>query len=358
MSQEKATIISEPKLPASMKVAIMHGPGDVRLEEMPVPSVGEGQLLVQLKATALCTMEKRVFSGHQPMSFPWVGGHEMAGVVVAVGPGTTSLFKVGDLVSVNHTACGQCDFCRRGFPARCVGQDLRTHYRGLSGGWGLAEYRLATPDALFHMADDLAAAEAALAEPLACAVHALRTAAVELADDVVIIGAGPMGLLNLMVCKLRGARVIVCDLDEGRCAKARTLGADEVFNLGSADSIDAIRELTDGLGADVVIAAVGSQMVDEIAFSLVRKTGKVILFAASHPSFSLSLDHNFLHKGEIRVLGVEGKNVDDFRIAARLLSHRLLSVRPLIEAELPLTEIQQALELACQPQSYRVVVTF
>jgi L-iditol 2-dehydrogenase len=179
----------------------------------------------------------------------------------------------------------------------------------------------------------------------------------ELADDVVVIGAGPMGLLNLLVLKRRGARVIVCELDASRRKKAAELGADVVLEPGAGEMVAQVRELTGGRGADAVVAAVGSAQVDALAFDMVGKTGKVVLFASAHPSPSLAIDHNRLHKDEVQVLGVESKSVQDFATAVRLLSLRLIDVRPLIDRCVPLAELERAFELAIRPETYRIVVT-
>ena len=191
---------------------------------------------------------------------------------------------------------------------------------GSWGPWGLAEYKLVPARAMFQVPTDLSFEEASLAEPISCVVHAVRALQPELGDDVVVIGAGPMGLLNLLVLKRRGARVIVCEIDAARRAKARSLGADVVLEPTDGDFVEQVKALTGGRGADAVIAAVGSARVDQMAFALVARTGKVVLFASAHPSAPLAVDHNLLHKYEVDVLGVEGKSVQDFAIATRLLS--------------------------------------
>lgn len=344
------------ELPTTMLAAVMHAPGDIRLQEVPVPETGDAKVLVKVQATALCTFEQRVYAGKQPMTFPWVGGHEMAGTVVAIGPRAVTRLQEGDQVAISHPSCGQCDECRRGFPARCSGGDLRTYHAEIAGGWGLSQYRAADPATLFKIDSSVPASEAALAEPLSCAVHASRALEVELADDVVVIGAGVMGLLNMMVSKLQGARVIACDLEQNRLQKALSLGVDDAINPSAGDFAAAVSDLCGGHGADIVITTVATQEAHKLAFSAVKKTGKVALFAAAHPPIPLEVDHNLIHKSEVRVIGTEGKNVDDFRIAAKLLSDGTVHARPLIEKEVPFSKIAEALDLASSPDTYRVVV--
>src|SRR5947209_9756738 len=137
---------------------------------------------------------------------------------------------------------------------------------------------------MFQVPTNLSFEEASLAEPISCVVHAVRALQPELGDDVVVIGAGPMGLLNTLVLKRRGARGIVCELDRARREKALELGADVAIDPAEGDVIENVKALTGGRGADAVVAAVGSARVDELAFKLVAKTGKVVLSASDHPS--------------------------------------------------------------------------
>lgn len=339
-----------------MKAAVFVAPKRVELREFPVPRPGPGQVAVRMRAIALCTMEQRVYLGKQQIALPWVGGHEMAGVIEDVGE-TQTIFEPGQRVAIGPHACGQCEYCRRGLSARCLTGFTRTSYEGIPGGWGLSEYRLCSPAALYPLADDLSFDEAALSEPLSCAVHAIRTLGPDLAADVAVIGAGPMGLLNVLVAKRRGARVIVVELDAARRAKAQAVGADVVVDPGSQEAARAVADLTGGRGADAVIAAVGSGAVNLLAFDLVAKTGTVVLFAAAYPSEPLQLDPNTIHKGEIRVVGVEGKTVEDFSIAVRLLNQRLVDVRPLVETRFGLGRVVDALEAAIRPETYRVIVS-
>jgi L-iditol 2-dehydrogenase len=339
-----------------MQAGVLVAPRTLELRSFAVPPPGPGEVLVRVQATALCTWEQRTYQGIQTVKTPFVGGHETAGTVAAVGAGVY-VSRVGDRVTLGPVDCGECFYCRRGYPARCEQRVGGFSLDGAWGPWGLAEYRLVPARALYAVPPDLSFAEASLAEPVSCVVHGVRALQPELGDDVVVIGAGPMGLLNVLVLKRRGARIIVCELDRVRREKARNLGADVVLDPSQGDVVQEVKALTGGRGADAVVAAVGSARVDELAFQLVGKTGKVVLFASAHPSAGLGVDHNLIHKNEVSVLGVEGKNVADFRIAVKLLSDRLIDVRPLIDRLVPLAELQTAFELAIRPDTYRVVVT-
>jgi L-iditol 2-dehydrogenase len=343
-------------VPATMRAGVLVAPKSLELRSFRTPLPGPGEVLVRVKATALCTWEQRTYQGIQSIKTPFVGGHETAGIVAAIGE-NVRLLSVGDHVALGPVACDECYYCRRGLPARCEQFVARFVLDDTWGPWGLAEYKLVPARAAFLVPQSLSFEEAALAEPLSCVVHAVRTLHPELGDDVVVIGAGPMGLLNALVLKRRGARVIVVELDDARRAKARELGADIVLDPSTGDVVQSVKNLTAGRGADAVIAAVGSAPVDELAFAMVGKAGKVVLFASAHPSPALSVDHNLIHKAEVDVLGVEGKSVDDFRIAVKLLTDQLVDVRPLIGARVPLPEIEDAFRRALRPDTYRVIVT-
>jgi L-iditol 2-dehydrogenase len=344
------------ELPTTMRAGVLVGPRKLELREFAVPRPAPGQVLVRVRATALCTWEQRTYQGVQDIKPPFVGGHETSGTVAALGDGVGRL-QVGDPVTLGPVACDECYYCRRGFASRCENHLGRFVLDGAWGPWGLADYKLVPARAVFRIPAELSFAEASLAEPISCVVHSVRALQPELGDDVVVIGAGPMGLLNMLVLKRRGARVIVCELDAERREKARCLGADAVIDPDAGELPQQVKALTDGRGADAVVAAVGSAAVDALAFEMVGKTGKVVLFASAHPSPPLSVDHNELHKNEIDVLGVESKSVQDFAIAVRLLSQRLIDVRPLIDRCVPLMDLEKAFELAIRPDTYRIVVT-
>jgi threonine dehydrogenase-like Zn-dependent dehydrogenase len=338
-----------------MQAGVLLAPRTLEVRSFEVPQPRRGEVLVRIRATALCTWEQRTYQGIQDIKTPFVGGHESAGTIAAVGD-DVRLLSPGDRIALGPLACDECYFCRRGFPARCEQRLGAFVLDGVWGPWGLAEYKLVPARAAFRIPPELSFEEAALAEPVSCVVHSVRALSPELGDDIVVIGAGPMGLLNGLVLRARGARVIVCELDAARRAKAASLGFG-VLDPAAVDAAAAVKAITDGRGADAVVAAVGSARVDELAFSLVAKTGKVVLFASAHPSAPLGVDHNLIHKNEVDVLGVEGKDVQDFRIAVKVLSDRTIDVRPLIDDCVPLDQLEFAFERAVRSDTYRVVVT-
>src|ERR1700694_1904921 len=159
-------------IPTVMRAGVLVAPRVLEVREFPVPLPGAGQALVRVRATALCTWEQRTYQGIQDIKTPFVGGHETAGIVAAVGEGV-HLSSVGDHVTLGPVDCGECHYCRRGYPARCEQRLGGFSLEGAWGPWGLAEYKLVPARALFGVAAELSFAEASLAEPVSCVVHSV-----------------------------------------------------------------------------------------------------------------------------------------------------------------------------------------
>jgi L-iditol 2-dehydrogenase len=209
----------------------------------------------------------------------------------------------------------------------------------------------------YKVAADLSFEEACFAEPVACVIHAADKMDVGLGSDVVVIGAGPMGMLNMLLAKRRGARVVVSEVDPDRNDRALELGADATVNPKTEDALQRVRELTGGKGADVVIVAIGNHAANLDALKMVAEFGTVMFFASAHPATDLSIDPNFIHRKQVTLTGARHPSAEGFETATALLSKRLLDVRPLIHTTIPLDNVKEAFELAIRPDTYRVIVT-
>lgn len=339
-----------------MLVGVMTAPGQLELREFPKPQVRPNYILVRIQACAICTWEQRVFFGLQKANFPLVGGHEIVGEIEAIGEGVPSYFKVGDQVSMLESYCGKCEWCRRGLPNLCSERPGTFEYMNIGGSWGFSQYVNLHASAVHRFPRRISNTVATFFEPLACAIHAARQANIGLTDDVVIIGGGPMGMLNLLVAKKCGARVILNELIEQRLEKGRLLGADELVDASKTDPVARVMELTSGKGADVVIAAVGLEMANEQALKMVAPYGRIVLFASAHPAKPVLIDPNDIHRREYRVLGAVSKTQEDALISCRMLAFGLVDPSPLIDSVKPMTEIVSAMQRAVEPDSYRVIV--
>jgi len=342
----------------TMRVAVMPGVRQVEIREVAKPRPGPGEVLIKIKACALCTWEQRTYTGAAKGFFPFAGGHEYSGEIEEIGEGTDTELRVGDRVTAGIAGCGKCYYCRRGEETLCkLRFATARQYGDLSGPMGLAEYKVAPLEKIYQLSSELPFVEGSLTEPTACVVHAQRRLGIQLAEDVLVIGAGTMGLLNMLVAKARGARVMVSELDPQRCQKAAELGAHLVFNPRKVDMPQAAKEATHGYGAEVVIVAIGNGAANKQALQAVAPLGRVMMFAAAHPSEELCVDPNWLHRDQVVITGSVSGDVHGFRVASKLLSDRIIDVSPLIEKTMPLSEIKEAFELAIRPDTYRVVLT-
>ena len=339
-----------------MRVGVMAGVKDIALREFDVPEPKPGEILVRLHATAICTWEQRTYSGAQHNTFPFVGGHESAGEIVAFGQGVTSELELGDRVSLGPSSCGKCHWCLTGQDRAC-----KQHYAGAVrygdawGPGGFAEYKSHPADGVYRVGD-APYDQAALTEPLSCALHATRMLNLYVGEDVVVLGAGVMGLMNVIAAKKHGARVIVSEIDPGRLARAETIGADELIDASTTDPVARVKELTEGRGAEAVIAAIGHEKANEQGMAMLADRGRYVLFAAAHPEPPLTLSPNELHNRETGAFGVVSKDKQDFYTASRLIRYGQVDLAPLIDVHYPLERVGEAMDHALQPGSYRVIV--
>lgn len=331
----------------SMRVGVIEGIRKVAIRELPIPEPGPGEILINTQACALCTWEQRIYSGvDKKTPPPFAGGHEFAGVVAAIGEGTKTDLKLGDLIAPGPRAGGPHDF-----------DFYRMKYLDLFGPMGLAEYKVVTADSVYRLANDLPVELGCFTEPLACVIHAADKINYSLAQDVVVIGAGPMGILNMMIAKCFGTRVIVSELDKKRNKFARDMGADDTINPSEEDAAEKVLELTGGKGADVVVVAIGSHAANLDALKMVAKFGTVMLFASAHPPTDLMIDPDFIHRKQVTLTGAQNPSASSFKVAADMVSKGLLNLSPLIEHKYPMDQIEEAFERAIEPDSYRVIIS-
>ena len=288
----------------TMLAAVLHGKEDLRIERIPVPRVGEGEILLRVGAALTCGTDLKVYRrGYHAMMLkpPIVFGHELAGVVAVTGPGVTK-FAVGDrIVPMNSAPCDACYFCRHGQ------QNLCEHILFNNGAY--AEYmripaRIVEKNTLL-IPDSVPLEHAALTEPLACVVYGLSEASPQPGDTMVVIGAGPIGLMFIHVAQLRGLKVIAVVKRDDQVTTARLLGASDVVQIADGtgtpkDTIAAVRALTShSRGADIVIEAVATPATWESGVAMVRKGGVVNFFGGPPKGTVVTLDTNRLHYGDI-----------------------------------------------------------
>jgi len=319
-------------------------------------SPGPGEVLVRCKAAAVCTTERRVFSGDLPL-YPTIGGHEFAGVIEWVDESESDL-RSGDPVAIDHVnRCGQCYYCIKGHNNLCVHiYESRKNSDYVLIGGGFAEYSTPLINQIVKLPEHVDLEEASLIEPLACCIHSIKKAHLAFGDTVAIVGAGTMGAIHVLLARLLGARAIVSDTDEDRLSLVKQLGADLTVNPQLSDPVQVVKDYTEGRGADAVIVAAGSKAAGEQGLAMAGRLGRVVFYSSQYPPGTLDVDWNHLHYKEITLTGTEGKTDRDFREAVKLVANGSITVRPLISRVIPLDELPG--ELASRPsgQTQRVVV--
>ena len=321
---------------------MLYGVEDLRVEDVAVPTVGAGEVLVRVRGATTCGTDLKIFHRgyvERVIKLPTIFGHEWAGDVVEVAAGLDWPRKGMRVRAGNSAPCLHCAMCQRGQYNLC--EDMMWL-------WGAyAEYIKVPSRMVFvnmqEIPEGVSYLEAAIAEPLACVLHGVEEAGVRLGDSVAIIGAGPIGLLHLLVSKRVGAKkVVVIDVVNERLEVAAKLGADETINGGNEDVIERIRKLTGGYGADVAIEAIGLPATWEQALKLAKKGGIVLEFGGCPPGTEIKLNAEQLHYGETTVKGAFHTTPLHFRKALDLIASRTIDVRPLITREMNLKNIHEA----------------
>lgn len=285
---------------AHMNAAVLYGKEDLRVERRAMALPGPGEIVVQVRAALTCGTDLKVYRRgyHARMLQPPIPfGHELAGCVSAVGSGVTN-FKVGDrVVPLNSAPCDQCYFCRREQQNLC--EDLIFN-NGAYAEYLLVPSRIVEKNTLC-VPNGVEYEHAALTEPLACVVRGLEESAVRPEDCMIVIGAGPIGLMFMHAAALAGVRVIAVVKHEGQVESARLFGAQDVLRMSpGVDVVQAARAFTPGdRGADIVVEAVATPATWEWAVSMVRRGGLVNLFGGPPSGTVVSLDTNRLHYGDI-----------------------------------------------------------
>jgi len=353
-----------PSHSGKMRAGVYRGKGQVVVETLPIPEIGEGELLFRVAACGICGTDiKKIHHGF--VAAPQVLGHELAGTVVKVGRGVTK-FKVGDrVVSFHHIPCGDCFYCEQKLFSQCAGYKKTGLTAGLGdpNGGGFGEYVRAMPwiveRGMIALPDDVSFEEATFVEPVNTCLKAVRKARVGKGETVLVIGQGPIGMLLMILAKYEGAEVYASDPMAGRRAASLKFGAKEVFDPTKQNLHQEMRARTSGRGADAVLVAVPSPALVPEALAIARPGGRVLLFAHNDPVMQLDFPASAVGVEEKEILGSYSASVDDQAESAALVFERRLPVRELISHRFPLERIAEALELAAHPaeDTLKVVIT-
>ncbi|MBN1686493.1 MAG: alcohol dehydrogenase catalytic domain-containing protein [Spirochaetales bacterium] len=336
-----------------MKTAVLTDAGKIEVREVEVPALKPTEVLVKVKNCGICTLEQRLYSGEVKIRYPIVPGHEVSGEIIKVGNEVISKLKTGTPVAVDLVMrCGECYYCRNGQSNMCENRfSDELHVLG-----GFSEYIAVRASQVYPFSGDISFREASFTEPVACCVRSLKRINVSLAEDLLVIGAGTMGLLHLQVARVMGARVIVSDPDAKRLEKALELGAVAAINPEKQDVAREVARLTDGKGANAAVVTSAATTALSGVFESLCKTGRISIYTSYCDDRQLSIDANNLHRNEIMVIGTEGRTEQDFQQALRLLSFGFIDVKPLISRIITYDEIEEGIRDAMSGDTYRVIL--
>jgi L-iditol 2-dehydrogenase len=341
-----------------MKACVFRGPGDVAVLDLPDPEPGRGQLVVRVAAAGLCHSDVRVYKGEKYARPGVVPGHETAGVVAAVGAGVSG-FSAGDKVALCPIiACGRCDFCRVGKRNRCLNRVTL----GYDENGGLAEYMLVPEPVVrlghvFKLPEGVSLQQASLLEPTACVLNSLELLGVGAGTMLLLIGAGPMGLIHLVLACRLGAAVIVSEPEEGRRAWAKRLGAFATVDPSSEDVAAVVKELTDGAGADAAVVTAGIAPAVSTALTSVRRQGGIGLFAGFPPKTLVDLDPNVIHYNELVLTGSQNATIDQYARTLELLPS-MPELRQVVSHSFSIDDAPKAYEIRLEREGLKSEVVF
>ena len=365
MSRTSATLESARTLgpiPKTMRAGVYREKAIVRVEEVPVPEVGDGEVLIKVAACGICGTDiKKIF--HRYVEPPQILGHELAGTVVAVGLGVTKWKPADRVMSFHHIPCDRCFYCERRLFSQCKQYKTTGLTAGFTpNGGGFAEYVKAMPwvaeRGIIALPDDVSFEEATFIEPINTIAKAVQKARVAAGETVLIAGCGPIGLQFLMVARLNGAKLYTSDPMAVRRAKSLTLGALEAFDPSDGKLVEQIKTRTDGRGADAVLVVVAHPAVVIDALAAARPGGRVLLFAANDPVTKIEFPAAAVGIDEKEILGSYSAAADIQDAAADLVLKKKLPVMQIVTHRFPLTRIQEGLELAAKPtaESLKILI--
>lgn len=331
-----------------MKAVVVHEPGNVQVENVPMPEVGRKDVLVKVGACGICGTDIHIIDGEfPPTRYPIIIGHEFGGTVADVGPDVVGV-KVGDRVGVDPTLnCGECYFCQRGQGNLCerwnaVGVG---HHPG-----GFAEYVAVPERAVYPLPEGMDFKTAALIEPVSCVVHGFHLLKPQVGESYLIYGAGPMGLQNAQLARFNGARVVaIIDINPSRLEIARSFGFDVV-----GSSLDEVRQVAPR-GFDNVIEATGKTKVAEMAIDAVIRRGKLLQFGVCPPGEKAAFDMFKIYNEEISIIGSMAV-LNSYGPAIDALNAGALDTDKMVTHTFPISEFDEAVATVRRGEGLKVQI--
>lgn len=344
-----------------MKAGVLKSVDTIEYMDVAKPTVGSGEMLVCVKAASICGTDLRIYRGKKSkgVRFPSVIGHEFAGEVVDVGEAVEE-FSVGDRVAVDPVLpCGGCFYCLNGMENVCQNRvAIGYEYDGCFAEYVRIPAKFITQGNVQKLPDNVAFTAGALAEPLSCVINGQRKLSITIGDTVVIIGSGPIGIMHMMVAKASGAsKVIVSEPNDMRRNTVLSFGADLTVDPTKESLKEVVLKATNGIGADVVILAIGNPRVVNEAFQIARKGGRISMFAGFSSGDMPPVDVNLIHYNELVVVGASALQRRDMKTSVSLIASGAVDVQRLVTDTYPLNKINEAFQKAESGEAIKVVIT-
>ena len=346
-----------------MKAQVFRGVNQLSYEDIPVPEIASDEVLVQVRVVGLCQsdIKKIRYPLYNP---PRIFGHETAGTIAAIGSDVMD-WQVGDRVVVlHHIPCMHCAYCLNDNFSMCdVYKNITTTAGFAPSGGGFADYvkvpgHIVRSGGLITIPDDVTFEQASFVEPTNCCLKAVKKAQIAPGQTVLVTGAGPIGLMFIMLVKYFGARAIATDLLPTRIEKALSIGADAAFDARDPDLTAKIHALTQGMGVDTSLLAVPSDKAFFQALDCTRKGGKILFFAEFPDELEIPINPNVLYRREIDLMGSYSSSYRVQALAADIVFHKRIDVDALVSDRYPLKELASAVEQAVTPgpDTYKILI--
>ncbi|QKD81587.1 alcohol dehydrogenase catalytic domain-containing protein [Thermoleptolyngbya sichuanensis A183] len=337
-----------------MKAQVFRGVNQLSYEDVPVPELAADEVLVQVRVVGLCQsdIKKIRYPLYEP---PRIFGHETAGVIAAVGDAVRGWRTGQRVVVLHHIPCMHCGYCLNENYSMCeVYKSISTTAGFAPSGGGFAEYvkvpgHIVQHGGLIEIPDDVTFEQASFVEPTNCCLKAVKKAQVQPGQTVLVTGAGPIGLMFVMLVKYFGARAIATDLIPSRLEKARQLGAEAAFDPRDPDLPAKIHALTQGMGVDTTLLAVPSDKAFFQALDCTRKGGKILFFAEFPDEVEIPINPNILYRREIDLMGSYSSSYKVQSLAADIVFNRRIDVDALVSDRFPLSDLAAAVDRAVSP---------
>ena len=333
----------------TMQALVLHSVGDARLEEIPIPVVNSGRVRVQVGFCGVCGSDIPRLFLKGTYNFPTVCGHEFSGTVESYAD-DISLFTIGDRVVVFPLIwCGQCPACEMGQYVQCHDYD----YLGSRSNGAFSEYVSAPPENLIPIPDTVSLEEAAMTEPAAVALHALKQGKCSIGQTIAVFGAGPIGLMTTQWAKIMGVqKIILFDIVTEKLELANQMGVDLTFNNREQDPLAIINDLTDGKGVDLAIEAAGVPTTFVQALSTTKHGGRMVMLGNPSANVVLTVDLiSQLMRREVEIVGTWNSdfsacgNSDDWRTVLQAMASNTLDLRPLVTHQVALSQALDTLRM-------------